>query len=185
MQNFKGTKTEANLKAAFMGESKANASYVCFAAKAKEEGHDAVARYFQATGLNEREHAKIWQRFLGIEDPAVINPDQIKVGSTKDNLQAAINGETYETTEMYPSFAKTAKEEGFNVVARLFDQVAGIEKSHADYFKGLLDRLGSSGAASAAAAQNKWKCDKCGFLSSEKDAPASCPVCNSTGFSHF
>ena len=187
MTNMNGTKTEANLTAAFTGESKAHASYIRFAAKAKEEGHSSIAHYFETTAINEQEHAKIWLRFLGGAGPnsAAINASQITVGSSKDNLQAAINGETYENTDMYPSFAKAAREEGFDAIAKLFDQVSDIEKSHAQYFKTLLDRLNSSAPAAAAASQDKWKCDKCGFLVSEKNAPANCPVCNGNSFKLF
>jgi len=185
MKKLDGSKTEANLKAAFAGESKARAGYVRFASKAKEEGHGAAALYFETTAVNEYEHAKIWLKFIGGVEPAAgaVNEQQIKVGSTKDNLQAAINGETFENTEMYPSFAKAAQEEGFDAIARLFEQVSEIEKTHADYFKVLLGRLDS--AAAAPASPEKWKCGKCGFLSSEKDAPALCPVCNGTAFGRF
>ncbi|MCL2231794.1 MAG: rubrerythrin family protein, partial [Treponema sp.] len=103
---------------------------------------------------------------------------------SKDNLQAAINGESYENSEMYPSFAKAAREEGFESIAKLFDQVSGIEKSHADYFKILLERLGSSAVVSAVS-RDKWKCDKCGFLTSSNGTPANCPVCSAQGFKLF
>ena len=186
MKNLNGTKTEANLAAAFAGESKAHASYVRFAAKAKEEGHGMVAHYFETTAVNEQEHAKIWLKFLGDTAPSkeAINADQIKAGSSKDNLQAAINGETYENAKMYPSFAKTAREEGFDTIAKLFDQVSEIEKSHANYFKSLLEKLGSS-AAESSVSQGKWKCDKCGFITATKDAPAGCPVCSNNTFERF
>ena len=183
MPNLTGTKTEANLTAAIKGESRAHASYLRFAAKAKEEGYDAVAHYFETTAVNEQEHAKIWIRFLGGSGPD-INVGQINVGSSKDNLQAAINGESYENSEMYPSFAKAAREEGFEPIAKLFDQVSSIEKSHADHFKSLLERLGSSAIASVVS-RDKWKCDKCGFLTSSNGTPANCPVCTSHGFSRF
>ena len=188
MKDLSGTRTEANLTAAFTGESRAHASYVRFAAKAKEEGHNAIAHYFETTAVNEQEHAKIWLRFLGGVGPGkeAINVDQINVGLTKDNLQAAINGETFENSEMYPSFAKAAREEGHDAIAKLFDQVSDIEKSHAQYFKTLLESLSAAAsAASAAASQNSWKCDKCGFLAAGKDAPADCPVCNSNVFRKF
>jgi len=186
MTNLRGTRTETNLQAAFTGESKAHASYLRFAEKAKEEGHSALAHYFETTAANEQEHAKIWLKFLGGAGPdkAAINADQIKVGSSKDNIQSAINGETYENSEMYPFFAKAAREEGFESIAKLFDQVSIIEKSHAQYFKILLDKINSAAPGSLAVSQGKWKCDKCGFLA-EKDAPASCPVCNSNVFKQF
>ena len=184
MANLNGTRTEANLKNAVLGELKAHASYLLFAAKAQEEGHSAVAKYFESTAVNEQEHSKIWQRLLGRDESPDIKPDQIKVGSTKDNLQTAINGETYENTKMYPSFMAGAAEEGFENIANLFNQVANIEKSHADYFKLLLDRLNSPAAAETIS-RDKLKCDKCGFIVSAKNHPAICPVCGGAGFSQF
>jgi len=187
MKNLDGTKTEANLTAALADESKAHASYMRFAARAKEEGHDAVALYFATTAVNEQEHAKVWLRFLGgsIQDKGAINADQIKVGSSNDNLQAAINGETYESSEMYPSFAKAAREEGFDIIAKLFDQVSEIEKSHADYFKNLLEKLDSP-AAAPSVSLDRWKCDKCGFIAALKNTPVgTCPVCGNNIFKRF
>ncbi|MCL2232117.1 MAG: rubrerythrin family protein [Treponema sp.] len=187
MKNLKGTRTEANLETAFTGESKAYTSYIRFATRAKEEGHDTIAHYFETTAVNEQEHAKIWLRFLGgtMQDKeANLYADQVKVGSSKDNLQTAINGESYENSKMYPSFANAAREEGFDVIAKLFDQVSEIEKSHEDYFKGLLEKL-SSAKVTPRAAQNRWKCNKCGFIPNVKNAPEICPVCGGSTFQQF
>jgi rubrerythrin len=177
MTNLAGTKTEANLKAAFAGESQARVNYVHFAAKAKEEGHDSVAHYLEETAANEGEHAKIWLRFLGGVDPNKDGQKTPVVGSSKDNLQKAIDGETFENSEMYPGFAKAARDEGFDSIAKLFDQVSSIEKTHADHFKMLRDRISSPAASAAVALPDTWKCTKCGNIVIEKTAPSSCNVC--------
>jgi len=160
MANLGGSKTEANLKAAFAGESQARNKYFYFAAKAKEEGYGAVARYFEETAVNEQEHARMWCKYLN------------GIGSTADNLKTAIAGENGEHTEMYPSFAKTAKEEGFNEIAERFEQVAAIEKTHEEHYKHLLDNLGKGTVT-----QDVWKCDNCGNIIKAKSAPSTCPVC--------
>ena len=160
MANLSGSKTEENLKAAFAGESQARGRYFYFAAKAKEDGYGNVARYFEETAINEQEHAKMWFKYLN------------GIGSTKENLKAAIAGESKEVTEMYPAFAKTAKDEGFQEIAQRFEQVAAIEKTHEEYFKKLLDNLGEANAVGDA-----WKCDNCGNIISAKSAPSTCPVC--------
>jgi len=159
MISFIGSKTQANLRAAFAGESQARGKYFYFAAKAKEEGYGAVARYFEETALNEQEHAKLWCKFLG------------GISSTEENLKAAIAGENAENTQMYPSFAKTAIEEGFSEIAQRFEQVGAIEKTHEEHFKRLLDTLGKGASPDA------WKCDNCGNIISAKSAPTTCPVC--------
>jgi len=160
MKDLRGTKTEANLLAAFAGESQARGKYFYFAAKAREEGHDAAAHYFEKTAVNEQEHAKIWFKFLG------------GIGTTKENLQAAIDGENAENTEMYPAFAKIAQEEGFDEIAQLFIKVAAIEKTHEEAYKQLLDKLGSP-----VVVPDAWKCDNCGNIINAKSAPTTCPVC--------
>jgi len=179
MKQFDGTKTKESLAAAFAGESQARVRYLAFAEKAKEEGHGAVARYFEETAGNEMEHAKIWQRLVGITDAA--SAQTPVVGTTKDNLQAAIDGESFEFTDMYPSFAKIATEEGFDAVSTMFQQVADIEKSHADFLKRLLDNL-SAPPTAPVAIPDTWKCDACGNIVSASSAPASCAVCGGPGF---
>jgi len=161
MANLAGTKTDANLRAAFAGESQARNKYVYFAAKAKEEGYDSVSRFFEEAALNEQEHAKLWYKFLG------------GIGSTGDNLKTAIAGENAETTEMYPSFAKVARDEGFEDIAAMFEKVGAIEKTHEENYKRLLDMLSKDTSAVAV----KWKCDNCGNIIAEKSAPAKCPLC--------
>ena len=159
MANLIGSKTEANLMAAFAGESQARGKYFYFAARAKEEGYGKAARYFEETAQNEQEHAKLWFKYLN------------GIGSTAENLKTAIAGEHEENTEMYPSFAKTAAEEGFTEIAKRFEQVGAIEKTHEDHYKLLLDTLGKEQLP------DSWKCDNCGNIIAAKSAPSTCPVC--------
>jgi rubrerythrin len=161
MANLKGTKTEANLKAAFAGESQARGKYVYYAGKAREEGYSHVAQVFDEFAVNEQEHAKIWFKLLE------------NLGATPDNLKAAISGEHAETTEMYPSFAKIAEEEGLKDVAALFNQVSAIEKTHEVEFQKLLDNLKKDSEIKTSG----WKCKNCGHPVSAKAAPVTCPVC--------
>ncbi|MDR2865146.1 MAG: rubrerythrin family protein [Spirochaetaceae bacterium] len=164
MANLKGSKTEENLKAAFNGESLARGKYVYFAAKAREEGYTQVAQIFDEFSLNEQEHAKIWFKLLD------------GIGNTSDNLKTAIDGERSETGEMYPNFARKAREEGFGDIAKLFEQVAGIEKGHAKQFENLLANLKKDGEG----ASGVWKCKNCGNTISANNAPPSCPVCGNS-----
>jgi rubrerythrin len=147
---------------AFAGESQARGRYYYFAAKAREEGYGAVARYFEETAVNEQEHAKLWFKFLR------------GIGSTKENLQVAINGENVESSKMYPEFAKVAREEGFEDIAKMFESVAGIEKNHEEHFKLLLGQHDSV----VAVVPNRWKCNNCGNIVHAKMAPGTCPVCS-------
>jgi rubrerythrin len=163
MANLKGSKTEANLKAAFAGESQARNKYIFFAGKAKAEGYGSVARYFEDSAVNEQEHARMWFKYLD------------GIACTEENLKTAIEGEKAESGEMYPSFAKIAKEEGFNEIAERFEQVGSIEKSHEDNFKRFLETLGKGTPA-----QDAWKCDNCGNIINAKSAPAACPVCGNS-----
>jgi len=162
MKDLKGTRTEANLKAAFAGESQARGKYFYFAAKARAEGYDAIARYFEETAVNEQEHAKIWFNLLN------------GINTTKDNLGEAINGENTENTDMYPGFAAAAREEGFEDIAVKFEQIAEIEKSHEKQFRSFLDKLDSTPKVMS----SRWKCDNCGNIVSAKEAPRLCPVCS-------
>ena len=126
MKELKGSKTEANLLTAFAGESQARNKYTYFASKAKKEGYNQIAAIFEETANNEKEHAKIWFKLLG------------GIGDTEENLKAAAAGENYEWTEMYAEFAKTAKEEGFENIAYLFEAVGQIEKEHEERYNTLL-----------------------------------------------
>ena len=163
---LKGSKTEANLLAAFAGESQARNKYTYFASKAKKDGYEQIAAIFEETANNEKEHAKMWFKLL--EGGAI--------KSTPENLVAAAEGENYEWTDMYAGFAETAKEEGFNHIAYLFSEVAKIEKEHEERYKKLLknieDELVFSNDGDAI-----WVCRNCGHVVVGKNAPKVCPVC--------
>ncbi len=166
MKELKGTKTMANLEAAFAGESQARNKYTYFASAAKKEGYVQIASLFEETANNEKEHAKVW--FKLIHDG---------LGSTADNLVAAAEGETYEYTEMYPTFAKEAKEEGFDKIAKLFEMTAAIEKEHAERYKKLLENVQEE-KVFAREDMQVWYCANCGHLHVGKCAPNICPVCD-------
>ena len=165
--DLKGSKTEQNLMAAFAGESQARNKYTYFASKARKEGYEQIAAIFEETANNEKEHAKIWFKLLEGGD----------IKSTVSNLKAAAEGENYEWTDMYASFAQTAKEEGFEHIAFLFEEVAKIEKEHEERYKKLLNNIeyelvfSSEGDAI-------WICRNCGHVVVGKSAPKVCPVCN-------
>lgn len=164
--NLKGTKTEANLMAAFAGESQATNKYTYFASKATKDGYVQIANLFEETAGNEREHAKIWFKLLhdGIQ-------------STEVNLKDAASGENYEWTEMYKGFAKEAKEEGFDEIARLFEGVADIEKEHETRYFTLLKNV-QEGSVFKKTEVKIWKCFNCGHLHVSESAPEICPVCS-------
>lgn len=164
---LKGSKTEENLIKAFAGESGARNKYTYFASKAKKEGYEQIAAIFEETANNEKEHAKMWFKLL--------NGGEIK--STKENLKAAAEGENFEWTDMYKEFAKTAKEEGFDDIAFLFEEVAKIEKHHEERYLKLLGNINDNLVFS----KNEeivWICRNCGHVYVGKDAPKVCPVCN-------
>lgn len=163
--DLKGTKTEANLKAAFAGESQARNKYSYFASQARKDGFEQIAAIFEETAQNEKEHAKIWFKELG------------GIGNTTDNLKAAADGENYEWTDMYDEFAKTAKEEGFDRLAYLFEAVGKIEKEHEERFKKLLENV-EDGTVFEAGEVKIWKCRNCGHIVVGTKAPEVCPVCN-------
>ena len=163
---LKGSKTEQNLMTAFAGESQARNKYTYYASKAKKDGYQQIAAIFEETANNEKEHAKIWFKLLnGGEIP-----------STEENLKAAADGENYEWTDMYEEFARTAKEEGFDHIAFLFEGVAKIEKEHEERYRKLLanldDKLVFSNDGDAI-----WICRNCGHVHIGPTAPAVCPVC--------
>ena len=162
--NLKGTETEKNLWTAFAGESQARNKYTYFASKAKKEGYEQIAAIFEETANNEKEHAIIWFKLLD------------GIGSTPENLKAAAEGENYEWTDMYDGFAKTARKEGFEAIAKLFEGVAAIEKHHEERYRKLLknveDKVVFSKDGDAI-----WQCRNCGHIVVGKEAPAVCPVC--------
>ncbi|MDP4109897.1 MAG: rubrerythrin family protein [Bacillota bacterium] len=165
--DLKGSRTEANLMAAFAGESQARNKYTFYASAARKEGLNQIADYFEATAGNEREHAKIWFKLL--HEGAV--PDTAK------NLEDAASGEHYEWTDMYAGFAKTAKEEGFDRIAFLFSEVAEIEKEHEERYRKLLENL-KDGAVFKRSESKFWICGNCGHIHYGPEAPEKCPVCD-------
>ena len=163
---LKGSRTEANLMAAFAGESQARNKYTYYASKAKKDGFVQIAAIFEETAKNEMEHAKIWFKLL--HDGAV--PETIV------NLVDAANGENYEWTDMYANFAKEAREEGFNHIAFLFEQVGAIEKEHEERYRKLLANI-EGGLVFSRDNEMIWQCSNCGHIDIGKAAPEICPVC--------
>ena len=166
MENIKGTRTEANLQAAFAGESQARNKYTYYASAARKEGYVQIAKFFEETAGNEKEHAKIWFKLL--HDGAVAD--------TATNLKDAAAGENYEWTEMYAEFAKVAKEEGFTRIATLFEMVGAIEKEHEERYNKLLKNL-EEGMVFTRGEEMMWVCSNCGHIHFGKNAPELCPVC--------
>lgn len=164
---LKGTKTEANLQAAFAGECMARSKYTYFASKAKKDGYVQIASIFEETANNEKEHAKLWYKLL----------NGGSIGSTVDNLKAAAEGENYEWTDMYSAFAKEAKEEGFDEIAKLFEGVAAIEKEHEERYRKLLANI-EEDLVFSKDGDVIWQCANCGHICVGKKAPEVCPVCN-------
>ena len=166
MNNLKGTKTEANLQAAFAGESQARNKYTYYAAKAKKDGYVQIAQLFEETAANEKEHAKIWFKLL----------HNGEIPSTEANLLDAAEGENYEWTDMYAHFAEEAAEEGFNDIASLFRKVAAIEKMHEERYRKLLANV-KDGIVFSRDDDQIWECSNCGHIVIGKKAPELCPVC--------
>ena len=164
MENLKGTKTEANLMTAFAGESQARNKYTYFASVAQKEGFNQIAAIFEETANNEKEHAKMWFKELG------------GIGDTASNLEAAAAGENYEWTDMYATFAKEAKEEGFDRIAALFEGVAKIEKEHEERYRKLLANV-KNGEVFEKGSVVIWQCANCGHIVVGTKAPQVCPVC--------
>ncbi len=161
---LKGTKTEQNLWTAFAGESQARNKYTYFASVAKKEGYEQIAEIFTKTAENEKEHAKMWFKALG------------ELGSTAENLLHAAEGENYEWTDMYDTFAKEAEEEGFTELAYKFRAVAAIEKAHEERYRALLNNVEMQKVFEKSE-ETMWECRNCGHLVIGKKAPAVCPVC--------
>lgn len=163
---LKGSKTEANLLAAFAGESQARNKYSYYASRAKKDGYVQIASIFEETAANEKEHAKIWFKLL----------NGGAVPSTIENLKDAAAGENYEWTDMYAGFAKVAKEEGFDEIARLFEAVGDIEKEHEERYRKLLANI-EGGLVFSREEDCIWQCANCGHIMTGKQAPEECPVC--------
>ena len=163
MPELKGSKTEANLMTAFAGESQARNKYTYYASKAKKDGYVQIAAIFEETANNEKEHAKMWFKLL-----------HGGIGDTVDNLKDAAAGENYEWTDMYAGFAKTAREEGFDHIADLFEGVAKIEKEHEERYLKLVKNL-EEGLVFSRDGDVIWQCANCGHIVIGKKAPEVCP----------
>jgi len=167
MKELKGTKTEKNLMEAFAGESQAHTKYLYYASKAKKEGYVQISNLFIETALNEKEHAKLWFKYLhGGEVP-----------ETTQNLEDAANGENFEWTDMYERMAKEAEEEGFNEIAAKMRMVGAIEKHHEERYRQLLKNINDEIVFSREG-DVIWQCSNCGHIVIGKKAPKICPVCN-------
>ena len=164
--DFKGSRTQANLMAAFAGESQARNKYTYYASKAKKEGYEQIAAIFTETADNEKEHAKMW--FKELHDGAV--------PSTVENLRDAAAGENYEWTEMYREFAEVAREEGFDRIASLFELVGSIEKEHEERYRALLQNVETAHVFEKSQVK-VWECRNCGHIVVGTKAPEICPVC--------
>ena len=164
MKDLKGTKTEKNLWEAFAGESQARNKSTYFASKAKKDGYVQIAKIFEETAANEKEHAEIWFKLLQ------------GIGSTAENLKSAAEGENYEWTDMYAEMAKDAREEGFDHIAFLFDEVGKIEKEHEERYRKLLANV-EGGLVFSRDGDMIWQCSNCGHIHVGKQAPEVCPVC--------
>jgi rubrerythrin len=166
MKTLKGSKTEQNLLTAFAGESMARNKYSYYASKAKKEGFVQIANIFEETAANEKEHAKMWFKLLHDGVP-----------STAENLLDAANGENYEWTDMYATFAKEAREEGFEEIANKFELVAAVEREHEERYRKLLANVEGKLVFSREG-DAIWQCLNCGHIVVGKDAPVICPVCD-------
>ncbi|MCL2827332.1 MAG: rubrerythrin family protein [Oscillospiraceae bacterium] len=164
MPELKGSRTEQNLKAAFSGESEARNKYTYFASVAKKEGYEQISAFFLETAENEKEHAKLWFKHLN------------GVGNTKENLNAAAEGENYEWTSMYKEFAQVAREEGFTDIADQMDGVAAVEKHHEERYLKLLQNLELDKVFQREETE-AWICRNCGHIEEGDNAPDLCPVC--------
>lgn len=164
---LKGSRTEENLRTAFSGESQAHTKYLYYASKASKDGYVQIGKMFEETARNEKEHAKIWFKLL--HDGGV--------PSTEENLADAAAGENYEWTDMYAGFAKTAREEGFDEIAFLFEKVGAIEKTHEERYRKLLKNI-QDDVVFSRDGDVIWECSNCGHIVIGKKAPEVCPVCN-------
>jgi rubrerythrin len=161
---YSGTQTKKNLEAAFAGESQARNKYTYFASVAKKEGYEQIASIFLNTADNEKEHAKLWFKELN------------GIGNTSQNLEAAAEGESYEWTDMYEEFARTAEEEGFKELAAKFRMVGSIEKAHEERYRALLNNVDTAKVFEKSEVKI-WECRNCGHIAVGTKAPEVCPVC--------
>jgi rubrerythrin len=177
MPEIKGTQTEQNLLKAFAGESQARNRYTYFASVAKKEGLVQMAAIFEETASQEKEHAKRFFKFLeGGDLEITVTYPAGKIGTTLENLEAAANGEQEEWQEIYPAFAATAREEGFNNVAAVFEKISIAEKQHEKRYRDLLNNL-NAGTVFKKEGVVIWRCLNCGFIHESQEAPKMCPAC--------
>lgn len=177
MVKLEGSQTEKNLLKAFAGESQARMRYDYFASQAKKEGLEQISAIFAETALNEKEHAKLFFKYLegrAVEITATYPAG--KIGTTLENLKASADGENEEWTQLYPQFAKIAKEEGFTLIANTFLQIAKVEKAHENRYRKLFDNL-DAGKVFEKDGKVTWKCRNCGYLHEGKTVPELCPAC--------
>ncbi len=167
MKDLKGTKTEKNLMEAFAGESQARNKYTYYASKARKEGYEQIAALFEETANNEKEHAKLWFKYL----------HEGEVPDTMTNLRDAAEGENFEWTDMYDRMAKEAEEEGFTQLAARFRMVGAIERHHEERYRRLLQNI-EEGIVFSREGDTVWICRNCGHVVIGKKAPGMCPVCN-------
>ncbi|MFH1977502.1 MAG: rubrerythrin [Pseudomonadota bacterium] len=177
MATLKGTMTEKNLLSAFAGESQARNRYTYFASKAKKEGFEQIAFIFEETANQEKEHAKKFFNFLegGEVEVSSFFPAGV-VGTTLDNLKTAAAGENHEHTNLYPSFAKTAREEGFEAIAVVFEKISVAEKQHEKRYRDLAANI-EAGRVFKRKEKTVWRCRNCGYLHEGNEAPDLCPAC--------
>jgi rubrerythrin len=161
---LKGSRTEKNLHAAFAGESMARSRYTFYASVAKKEGYQQTAGIFLETSDNEKEHAKLWAKALGL------------IGDTPKNLEEAAKGEHYEWSQMYKEFAQVAEEEGFHDLAKMFTEVGEVEEEHEKRYRALIDNIKNNTVFSRTAPV-RWHCRNCGYIHEGTDAPDKCPAC--------
>ncbi len=175
--SIKGTKTEKNLLAAFAGESQARNRYTYFASAARKQGFEQIANIFIETAENEKEHAKIFFKYLegGDTELTAVYPSGM-IKDTKSNLEAAAAGENMEWTIIYSDFAKVAKDEGFPEVARSFEQIAKVEKFHESRYRRLINNVAKDQVFKKKTSV-KWHCTNCGYVFEGTEAPKECPAC--------
>jgi len=177
MKTLKGSKTERNLLKAFAGESQARGRYTYFASQAKKDGYEQIRAIFLETAENELEHAKVFFKHLeGGEVEITASYPAGRIGTTEENLLAAAEGEKLEWGTLYPGFAKTAKEEGFDEVAESFTEIGDVEEEHEKRYRKLLDNV-KKGTVFKRSKEAKWKCRNCGYVHHGKEAPDVCPAC--------
>lgn len=177
--SIKGTKTEKNLLTAFAGESQAGNRYTYFASVAKKEGYIQISKIFEETANNEKEHAKRFFKFLEGGESEINIEAKFPLGvisDTKTNLLNAAKGENEEWTHMYPEYAKIAREEGFELISKVFEEIAKVEKHHEERYRKLAENI-EKGMVFKKENSVKWKCDNCGYIYEGMEAPLSCPAC--------